>query len=49
MGVVRIDDKLNKEVQDWLNENGNKYKHPSVSAFVNNAIYEKLKEIKAKK
>ncbi len=49
MGVVRIDDKLNKEVQDWLNDNGNKYKHPSVSAFVNNAVYEKLKEIKAKK
>lgn len=49
MGVVRIDDKLIKEVQYWLNENGNKYKHPSISAFVNNAIYEKLKEFKSKK
>lgn len=49
MGVVRIDDKLIKDVQDWLNENGNKYKHPSISAFVNNAIYEKLKAIKLKK
>ena len=49
MGVVRIDDKLIEQVQKWLNENGNKYKHPSLSAFVNNAVYEKLKELKSKK
>lgn len=49
MGVVRIDDKLIKNIQDWLNENGNKYKHPSISAFVNNAIYAKLKELKTRK
>lgn len=48
MGVVRIDDKLIKEVQKWLDENGNKYKHPTISAFVNNAVYEKLKEVKSK-
>lgn len=46
MGVVRIDDKLIKEVQKWLEENGNKYKHPTLSAFVNNAVYEKLKQLK---
>ena len=46
MGVVRIDDKLLKDVQKWLNENGNKYKHPTLSAFVNNAVYDKLKELK---
>tara|TARA_Y100000310_G_C20069891_1_gene528870 strand:- start:341 stop:496 length:156 start_codon:yes stop_codon:yes gene_type:complete len=46
MGVVRIDDKLIKYVQEWLDENGNKYKHPTISAFVNNAVYEKLKEVK---
>ncbi len=46
MGVVRVDDKLLKEVQKWLGENGNKYKHPTISAFVNNAIYEKLKRLK---
>ena len=45
MGVVRVDDKLLKEVQKWLDENGNRYKHPTVSAFVNNAIYEKLKRL----
>lgn len=46
MGVVRIDDKLLKEVQEWLRKNGNRYKHPTLSAFVNNAIYEKLKQLK---
>lgn len=46
MGVVRIDDKLIKNVQEWLDENGNKYKHPTISAFVNNAVYEKLKGVK---
>jgi predicted nucleotide-binding protein (sugar kinase/HSP70/actin superfamily) len=49
MGVVRIDDKLIKEVQKWLEENGNKYKHPTLSAFVNNAVYEKLKQLKKEK
>ena len=46
MGVVRIDDKLIKAVQEWLDENGNKYKHPTLSSFVNNAVYEKLKGLK---
>jgi len=49
MGVVRIDDKLVKDVQEWLDENGNKYKHPTLSAFVNNAVYEKLKQLKESK
>ncbi len=37
-----------EEVKEWLDENGNKYKHPTLSAFVNNAVYEKLKEVKLK-
>ncbi len=49
MGVVRIDDKLIKQVQKWLDDNGNKYRHPSLSAFVNNAVYEKLKNLKVGK
>lgn len=49
MGVVRIDDKLLKQVQEWLDKNGNKYKHPTISAFINNAVYEKLNETKLKK
>ena len=44
--TIRIDKRLLKEIQDWLDKNGNKYKHPSVTAFVNSAIYEKLKSIK---
>ncbi len=49
MGVVRVDDKLMKKVQEWLDKNGNKYKHPTLSAFVNSAIYEKLRKIEADK
>ena len=48
MATVKIDEKLLKEVQEWLKENGNKYKHPTISAFVNNAVYEKMKELKNK-
>ena len=44
--TVRIDKKLLNEIQNWLKDNGNKYKHSSVSAFVNSAIYEKLKKLK---
>ena len=49
MATVKIDEKLLKEVQEWLDENGNKYKHPTISAFVNNAVYEKLKKIRSEK
>lgn len=49
MGVVRVDDKLIKKIQEWLDKNGNKYKHPTLSAFVNNAIYEKLQKLEADK
>lgn len=49
MATVKIDEKLLKEVQEWLDENGNKYKHPTISAFVNNAVYEKLNKLRAGK
>ena len=45
MGVVRINDELLKKIQDWLNDDENKYKHPSISSFVNSVIYEKLKKL----
>lgn len=48
MGVVRVDNKLHKEMQGWIKKNGNKYNFPTVSAFVNQAIYEKLKNSKNK-
>ncbi|MCK4729903.1 MAG: hypothetical protein KAT28_01150 [Candidatus Aenigmarchaeota archaeon] len=44
MGVVRVDDKLQKDIQKWIKKNGNKYQYPSITAFINNAIYEKLKK-----
>ncbi len=47
MGVIRIDNKLHKRLQDWLDKNGNKYKFPSITAFVNNSIYEKLKQLES--
>lgn len=46
MPVVRIDEKLLREIRDFLREDGNKYKYPSVAAFVNNAVFEKLREKK---
>lgn len=49
MGVVRIDDKLLDQVQKWLEENGNKYKHPTISAFINNAVYDKIQQLKERK
>jgi metal-responsive CopG/Arc/MetJ family transcriptional regulator len=48
MGVVRIDDELLQEINNFLEENGNKYKYPSISAFINNAVYEKLQDYNKK-
>ena len=45
MGVVRIDDNLKKQIQDYINIGENKYQYPTISAFINNAIYEKLKRL----
>lgn len=47
MGVIRIENKLHKRLQEWLDKNGNIYKFPSLTAFVNNAIYEKLKQFES--
>ncbi len=49
MATVKIDEGLLKEVQEWLNKKGNKYIHPTISAFVNNAVYEKLKKLNEEK
>jgi len=42
MGTVKIDDKLLKEIREWLKENDHRYKHPTIKSFVNNAVHEKL-------
>lgn len=44
MGVVRLDDKLKKEVLDYISQEDNKYNYPNISTFVNSAIFEKLKK-----
>jgi hypothetical protein len=46
MAVVRIDDELLKQVRKLLTDDCNKYQYPSVSAFINNAVYDKLRKKK---
>tara|TARA_Y100000310_G_C20617440_1_gene781394 strand:- start:1384 stop:1542 length:159 start_codon:yes stop_codon:yes gene_type:complete len=48
MATVRIDDNLLEKIKKWLENNGNKYKFPSVTAFINNSIYEQLKNLEGK-
>lgn len=42
MAVVRIADKLLREIRSFLDKDDNRYQYPSIAAFVNIAIYEKL-------
>lgn len=44
MATVRIDDELLEKIKVLIEMDENKYKYPSVSAFINNSIYEKLKK-----
>ena len=46
MAVVRVADKLLKEIKSLLDRDENRYQYPSVAAFVNSAVYEKLKNNK---
>ena len=48
MAVVRIDDKLLREIKKFLQRDENRYRHPSVSAFINYALYEKIEKINGK-
>lgn len=48
MATVRIDDKLLEEIKNWIKRNGNRYEYPTVTSFINNAIYKKLKEVNNK-
>ncbi len=49
MGVVRIDDELEKEISDILKRPENKYKFPSKTTFLNVLIHEHILELKKKK
>lgn len=44
MGVVRIDNKLQKEIKLWIKKGGNVYQYPTVTSFINSAIYEKIQK-----
>ena len=46
MAVVRVDDKLLKEVKQLLKNEENKYKYGSIASFINSVLYDKLKEDK---
>lgn len=49
MAVVRIDDRLLKKIKEFLDHNDNKYQYPSIAAFINNVIYEKLNKMGKKR
>ena len=48
MGVVRVDDKLQKEIVALIKNKDLKYKYPTLSAFVNRAVYEKILKVNGK-
>ncbi len=48
MGVVRIDNKLDREIEKLLKKEANRYKYPSKSAFLNIILHEKLLELDKK-
>lgn len=49
MSVVRVDNKLLKEIKAVLCKDENKYQYPSIAAFVNSSVYEKLMKINNRK
>ncbi len=46
--AVKISTELYKEIAKLLKNYDFKYKYPSISSFINDAVYEKLKEAKHK-
>lgn len=49
MGVVRIDDELEREVELILARAENRYRYPSKTAFLNVVLHEHLMGLKGKK
>lgn len=43
MGVVRIDDKLLRQLKEFLKREDNKYKYGSLANYINSIIYYNLK------
>jgi len=49
MGVVRIDDELEKEIAEIMKKPENRFKYPSKTVFLNIIIHEHLQKIKKKR
>ena len=49
MGVVRIDDDLEKEIEQILKRPENKYKFPSKTTFLNVLIHEHILDMSKRK
>jgi len=49
MGVVRIDDGLEKEIEDILKRDENRFKYPSKTAFLNVIINDRIIALKKEK
>lgn len=46
MGVVRIDDELDRQIESILKLDENKYRYPSKTTFLNIVLHEHLLRIK---
>ncbi|MBW2967536.1 hypothetical protein KY362_03550 [Candidatus Woesearchaeota archaeon] len=46
MGVVRIDDELDKQIESLLKKEENRYRFPSKTTFLNVVLHEHLLSIK---
>ncbi|HII71571.1 TPA: hypothetical protein HA265_02340 [Candidatus Woesearchaeota archaeon] len=49
MGVVRIDDSLEKEIGAFIKKEENRFRYPSKTAFLNVVIHEHLSSLKKQK
>ena len=45
-GVVKLDDELKKEVEEFISTKLNRIEYPSVKNFVDKAVLKLLKEVK---
>ncbi|MBI2134493.1 hypothetical protein HYU09_00750 [Candidatus Woesearchaeota archaeon] len=44
MAVIKIDDKLLKEVKRFIREDDNRFDYPTIKSFVDKAVYVYLKK-----
>ena len=49
MGVVRIDDELEKEIEEILKRPENRYRYPSKTILLNIIIHDYLQRLKKKR